>query len=325
MAEGEHGLHALLVNPAVAEEDAFLILFVYDFLAVAPCSGVRAEPVRRIVVELSQPRIGQLARRVDAPGEHVGQRIACGRAEEPALHDGVDLADPRHRHGIARYVDVHEVGVGLGKSLDQAVLAVRQTVVQAVVALGVLMVALVEAAEHDYVVGLAGLLHGLGQQLVGRAQVVKALLGNYSVTGAGGVADVSAGVLHLDFTAQGAAQAVERQHLTLRLERRAASAYSHHLDGVLANHEHGARLRGVDGQHSALVLEQHYAVSGHLPRRGVVRLGVHRAESAAAVHRRAEEEAEHTAHLVVEFLGGIFALSEQLEVRTRHEVVVVCF
>ncbi|CCY64711.1 putative uncharacterized protein [Prevotella sp. CAG:1124] len=189
--------------------------------------------------------------------------------------------------------------------------------------LRILVIALVKSAEHHHAVGLLGLRHGFGYQLVGSARVIEFLLGYHPVILAGGIAYVSTGILHAYLVAQQAAHALKRKGLALHLQRRAAAAYGHHLDRVLAHHEHTERLRGVKRQHSAIVLEQNDTLAGYAAGRSIVGLGVHRAETAVALHRGTVEEAQHTAHLVVKFLGGIFALTDELTVRTRHVVIVV--
>ena len=133
---------------------------------------------------------------------------------------------PRHCHGVARYVDEYKTLVGLDKSLHHLVLIIGQGERLAVVALGILIVALVESAEEHHVVGLARLVNGLGYKLLGRAAVSKLLSCGHAVVLACDVANISAGIVNLDVHAfETSLQTVERQFLMLRLERRAAAAY----------------------------------------------------------------------------------------------------
>ena len=109
----------------------------------------------------------------------------------------------------------------------------------------------------------------------------------------------------------------------LHLERRRAAAYGHHLHGILANHEHALGFRRVDGEHTATVLKQHDALIGNGACRAVVLIGAQETASAVWCHSGAEVQAQHTAHLIVEFGLRVLAIVYGLEVRIGEEIVVV--
>ena len=79
------------------------------------------------------------------------------------------------------------------------------------------------------------------------------------------IAHISAGIIYLDAVlAQARLQAIERRNLALYLERRRASAYGHHLDGILAHYQYALSLLGVDREHIVPVLEQYDAFLSNL-------------------------------------------------------------
>ena len=119
------------------------------------------------------------------------------------------------------------------------------------------------------------------------------------------------------------ADAVERQYFVLRLERRRAAAYGHHLDGVFAHDENAARGVGVEGQQLALVLQQHDAFLGDAQGGGIVSLGAEEALRLVAVHGGTIEQAQHAAHLLVELAGGVLALLDERLVGLGHVVEVI--
>ena len=95
----------------------------------------------------------------------------------------------------------------------------------------------------------------------------------HSVVVAGGVSHISAGIVNGNAgLGQTLLQSVERRYLALHLERRRASAHSHHLHGVLAHHKHTLGRRHVDGQHIPVVLQQHYTLLRHPQSRFIMRL-----------------------------------------------------
>ena len=324
VTEGESRLFLLLVGPTVAHVDALAVLLVDNLVAVTPCAGIGVQCMGAHVLEVLVPGERQFARGVSIAHEHAGERVARLAADEPSLHDGGNLVAPGHRHGITRDIDKHDILVGACQCLDQSILTVGQVHRLAVVALGILVVALVQAAEDDDVVGLFGLSHGFGDEGVGTAAVGQRLTSGHAVVVAGGVAHIAAGIVHLDAGAcQTGLEAVERQNLVLCLERTAAAADGHHLDGILADDKHTLGLVQVDGQHVALVLQQHDAVLGNLERRVIVCLAAQEATGAVAGHRGAEVEAQHAAHLLVEFAGGEFAFLDEFLVGQGQVVSIV--
>ena len=138
-------------------------------------------------------------------------------------------------------------------------------------ALGILIVGLVQSANHYHAVGLASLLHSLGEQHFGRTALGDRAANGHSVVALHRVAHVATRIVNLYlrvYLSQTVADAVERKYLFLHLERRRATAHGHHLDGVLANHEHLLQLAGIERQQLAalglVVLQEHDALAGNL-------------------------------------------------------------
>ena len=107
------------------------------------------------------------------------------------------------------------------------------------------------------------------------------------------------------------------------LERRGAAAHGHHLDRILAHDGDGLRTPEVDGQHPALVFQQHHALAGDTARSGQMFGRIERPERFAGVHRRAENQPQHPARLVVERRRRSLALAEHIEVGGGEVIVVV--
>ena len=85
-------------------------------------------------------------------------------------------------------------------------------------AFAVLEVAFVESSDDDDRIGFAGFLHRLLQQSLGRARLVEALAHVDTVVALHGIAHISPGVVYGGL-AEALPDAVERQYLTLCLER----------------------------------------------------------------------------------------------------------
>lgn len=107
------------------------------------------------------------------------------------------------------------------------------------------------------------------------------------------------------------------------LKRRGTAADGHHLHGVLAHDKQFLRFRKVDRQHPAVVLEQHHTLARDAACGGIMLRRAERPEGFAAVHRRAEDQAQHAAGLVVELPSTHLAPAEQFEVGIRQVVIAV--
>ena len=191
-------------------------------------------------------------------------------------------------------------------------------------ALAVLIVALVESAEEDDTVGRFRLLYSLGDEFCLAALVFQVLTCGDAIVSASHIAHIASDKVNLHAVfGQSCLQALQRGNLPLYLERGAASAHGHHLDGVLAHHEHMAHLLGVDGQHAVAVLQQHDAFLGYLSGCGVMSVGTEEAVRTMAVHRGAIEESQHATHLLVELTCGVFAFLYGLQIGTGEIIAVV--
>ena len=298
---------------------------------MTPRARIGAQSVGSALVERGIPREGQLARGVHVATEHAGQRLAGLGADEPPLHHGRHAAEPRHGHGVARDADEDDARIDIGQGLDELVLAVGQRILLAVVALAVLVVALVQPAEDDDHVGLAGFLHSLAAQLLRRAGVAERAAHGDAVVALHGVAHVATGKDDGGAGREARDKPVEGEHLLLHLERRGAAAHGHHLDGVLAHHEHLPILLQIEGQQrgglgevgGGGILQQYDALLGYLQGSSIVGVGTEGTIGALAVHGGAEVEAQHAAHLLVELAGGVLSAEDGLLVGLRQEIALV--
>ena len=109
----------------------------------------------------------------------------------------------------------------------------------------------------------------------------------------------------------------------LYFQRRRATANSHHLDGILANHQDALRFRLVQRQQVLLILQQYDTFLCYLSGCIVVSLRTKEAIGLVAIHRGAIEQAQHATHLFVEFLGGELSFLDELLVGYCHVVTVV--
>ena len=324
VAEGKLGLGLLLVDPAVAHIDAFLVLLINYLLVGTPCSRIGVQLVCAYILKRCRPCERGLSRRIHIANEYRSQCVACLGTEEPALDDGGNAAAPRHGHGVARYVYEHDAPVGFRQCSHYLVLGVWQIHVLTVVSFAILIVALVQSADEYDVIGTLRLCDGVGNELLFGALVVKILTCRHAVVGSVCVAYIPTFVIDgYSFGSKACLDAVQRRHLTLHFQRRRAATNGHHLHGVLTNDEHTLCGLQVDGQKCGVVLEQDDTVFGYLPCGFVVCIGAEEAVRAVAVHRGAEVETQDTAHFLVEFLRAVLSLVDGFEVGLREEVVVV--
>ena len=187
----------------------------------------------------------------------------------------------------------------------------------------VLIVRLVQPAHHNDIVGVLCLLHSLCNELVSGAVVLQILTCLHSIIFARHVSHIASGIINLCQTSEFGSQSVEWKRLTLHLQRRRTAADGHHLDGVFAYNEYALRLVAVDGQHVVAVLEKHDALVCYLTGCFVVRFRAEEAVRTLSVHRRTEEEAQHTAHLVVKFSCGVLAALDTFKIWCGKIIVIV--
>ena len=257
--------------------------------------------------------------------------MTCFRTIEPRLHESGHLLEPRHSVGVTAEDNDRQIAVGFSQGANEFVLTVRQVVLQPVVTLRVLVVGFVQSADEQYDIRLFGSSHGFGCEFGRCAAVAKVLTGSHTVVLAANVAHVAAYITNLGTRLCGAlAYALQRRNLVLRLERTGAAAYSHLFDGILAYHkdrflvlsnrEH--RLGGFLLAYR-IVLKQNDTFTGYLPCSRNMRIGTERTETFVRVHRCTENQPQHVAHLVVEFLGTDLAALDFLQVGQGKVIHVV--
>ena len=173
----------------------------------------------------------------------------------------------------------------------------------------VLIVALVQATEDNHIVGILSFPDGLSQQFVGAAALGYRTTYRDTIVALYRITHIATGIVYGSLL-EASLNTIEWQYLTLYLQRRRATTYSHHLNSVLTHNEDA--LAALNRQHTAIVLQQHDTFLGNLQGCLVVTLRTEEAIGLLAVHRGTIEQAEHTAHLVVKFLRGILTLLDQL-------------
>ena len=322
MAEGEERLHLLLhVRPTVAHKDAFVVLDIHRVLRAF--TRIFAQLVCGYVLQTDGEREGQLATGIDIAHQDGSQRMSGLRTEIPVLHDGRHLLHPRHGHSVAGDVHHDESRVGGSQGFNHPVLTVRQAQGSAVGILAILSGTLVQAPDEDDIISILGLSHSLGNQFFGSTVVLQVLAGHHTVVFAAGVAHIAADIHYLGFIAHTLADALQGRHLALHLQRRASAAHCHHLDRILADHDNLLGTLQVDGQKVAGVLQQHDAFLTDAAGSGIVLGRTHGAKGLAGIHAGAKHQAQHAAHLVIQFLGADLALLDELQIRLGQVIVVV--
>ena len=324
MTEGKLWLKLVLFGPTVANIYTFFI-FEVDVLRTISALNARVcvKTVCTNIVERCREGERQLARRVHCAEEHIGNGVAGFGAEIPCLHNGVHIICPWHSHSVARNVHHHQIRIGLGKSFDNCILSVWQFQAGAVAILAILVLAFVQASNKHHTVGLAGLIDGFGNELLGRAAFIQVLASGHAIVFAGYVAYIATHIFHFGPASHHGFDSIERKHFALNLQRRAAASHCHHLYGILAHHEYALNLVKADWQHRGVVLQQHDALVANAARSGIVFVAAKAAERAIAVHRCAENQTKHTASLVVEFLSAHFARMKEFKIWVGKEIAVV--
>ena len=101
----------------------------------------------------------------DLSCQHIREGVSGLASDVPVLHDGGNFIHPRHCDGISGDVHHDKVRIGGGKGGYHLILSVRETVLETVGSLSVLMVTLVEAAYEYHHVGRLGRGNGVGKKL----------------------------------------------------------------------------------------------------------------------------------------------------------------
>ena len=108
----------------------------------------------------------------------------------------------------------------------------------------------------------------------------------------------------------------------LNLERRRTTTHGHHLDSVLSHYGNLLCLFKVERQET-FVLKEHDTLLAYLLSSSIVLIAAQRAKRTVLVAGSAEDETEHTTHLVVKFLCTDLAFFDEFLIRTSHVIVVV--
>ena len=188
MAESEHGLHSLGVVPAVTDQNAFGVVFIYYILTFAPDAGILLLHEHGAVFHLHGEGEREFAGGIHVAAEHVRKGWACFAAEIPSLNDCGNLVGPRHGDSIPGDVHEHEFLSSFRKGFHQGVLPVRKAVFEAVIAFAVLVLVLVQATEHDDIVGIRSGSDGIGDHLLRGPVFSKVVFGGDAVLRPGGAA-----------------------------------------------------------------------------------------------------------------------------------------
>ena len=124
VAEGEERIDLLLVEPAVADVDAFAVggLAVDALHGALGMLGVGGG----VVVEALAPGDGQAAGGADLAGEQIGCGPAAFIAGPPHFEDRLDLVDPGQGDGLAGVEYDDGVGIDGGDFFDELVLLAGQ-------------------------------------------------------------------------------------------------------------------------------------------------------------------------------------------------------
>lgn len=247
-------------------------------------------------------------------------------ASEPENHAS-RTAGTRSIHGIAtalpETITTARLGLASASASITRVLRIGQTVLQAVGALAVLMVALVESADEDHGIGLARRGNGIGDELGLGTFFREVLPGLHAVVVARHVADITAFVDHLGPVTHGGTDALQRRIFMPDFERRGTTAHGHHLHGVLPHDGNRLRFPQVDRQYPAVVFQQHHAFARNAARSGKMLGRVERSERLLRIHRRAENQAQHPARLVVERRRRCLAFAQHVEIGSGQIVIVI--
>ena len=325
MTKGEGGFQLLLVGPTVADIDTLLVLLVDNLLAFAPDAweGCFAEAVSSALVQALVPGERQVPAGADVAQQDGCQSCASLAAEEPSLHDSRNLLAPRHADGVAADVDVDGVFVDVGNGGDELFLVVGQVHRLAVVTLAVLIVALVQSSEDNHIVGSLSLLYSLSDEFFGCAVVFEVLPCGDTIVVAACIAHIAASIFYLAVRPlQMFLKTLQGADFVLGFQRAGATAYGHHLDGVLA-YDKNLLAIGLDWQHVALVLQEDDAFPRHELGYCIMLFVAKETVRLLLVHRGAEEEAQDAAHLLVQFLCGVFTIEDCLLVLLGEVIHIV--
>ena len=258
MTKGKQGLYLLLVRPPVAYVYAFLVLLVNNVLfPITPYTweGCFSERMCSYLIEIVVPRERKTTAWVGVSDEDGSKGRTSLTAKEPALDYCRNLLAPRHTDSIAADIYVNSVAVDSRHRLYQFILSVWQFHSFTVMPLTVLIVTLVQATEDNHIVSGFSLLHGFFHQLFGLPVVFQVLSRSDTVIVAGYIAYIPTGIVNLAYSGQPLLKTVKGTYLMLGFQATGASAYRHHLDGILANDENLLAL-WLQRQHATFILQQ---------------------------------------------------------------------
>ena len=202
-------------------------------------------------------------------------------------------------------------------------MSVRQAKAFAVGVFAILSVALVQATDKDYVVGISSHLHSFCYQFFGRAVVFQVLTGYYAVVFTACIAHVATGVNDFCLIAYTLLDAVQRREFALYLQRRTTATYGHHLNSIFAYYGNLLCVVQVYRKHIVLVLQQYDAFFTNAAGCFVMFGREQCTERTVRVHRGTESQAKDTTYFVVQFLGAYLAFLNALQVRHSQVIIIV--
>ena len=240
VAEGERHRHTGGLIVAVAHIQALAV-----FHGAARTAEVL---IRRVVLAVHRPGLGQLAAGVGLAGQHVQQGARPGLAAQPRPDQRLAMALPAGLHGAAAAEHHRHMGVGAVYRQQQVQLVLGQLHAAAVHAFALLN--LIQTQEQQHHVGFGRQFHRLGLQgRVGLAEAVKAL-----------------GIAHAVQTAL--AESLQKAVHPGDVDHAGARALVAGGSGKIADDRHPGRR--VQGQQTGLVFQQHDAFFRRLAGQGVV-------------------------------------------------------
>ena len=317
MAEGEECRDFFRVVPAVPDKN---ILLVNHMQAIAGVTkGI--ERVRPVVGQLHRERNREFSAGIHRAAQHVGKGMAGLGTEIPRLHDGGNLIDPLHLHGISADEHQHEVGIDLGQFGNETVLTERQTILYPVSGLTILFVVFVETPDKNHQIGIGCQLDSLAVERVG----IDTRLVDLAIAGTAG--GISLRVDNLVAIAFG--KTLQGRNFVFHFQLRRAAALGEPACGVVTNHQNLFIPRRVNGKKCRLlplhrvVFQKHDSFGTDLTRRVEMGFGSKGAPGTIAVHGRAEYQTQDAGGLVIDRRNRIGTRLQAFQIVAGQIIIVV--
>ena len=233
MPERKHRFHVLRIIPAVPDENALGVIFIYNVFSLALDAGILLLVEHGAVLEFIREGEGKLTRRVDITAQHIGKRRTGFASKIPSLHYRRHLVHPWHGHGIAGDVHENKLSACGCESLHKGILPIRKSIILTVATLAVLVVVLVQAAEHNHVIGIPGCCDSVGDHLLRRTVFRQVDFCGDAVLGLCGATGIAALEHYLSLRKTGF-QALQGRNLIPGFQRRGPASDGKHLHGILS-------------------------------------------------------------------------------------------